>query len=210
MRKVIFLMLFVQFFTMSLTAEEEKGGGNLMLGVESSVIGYDLQLVGEDDEIDKNHTVYFLFGSPKFGINLGYKFSDSSLFGLNFGIGFGHVYVDESDGDTEKNNALKFKLSPFFEYIFSDSKVQPFIKISFDVIIDRVGDYDDNEVLQWYLGATLGGGAHFFLAPSFSIDLSGSIMFSGGEVQLNSSTNDNATPVKNLNIGANVGFTGWI
>lgn len=195
MKQIIFLFLFVFLISNQLLAQEEKSG-SILLGMDNDLLAYNLTITGEGDSKDKEHSFGLAIGNPLFGLNLGYKLNDNMVLGANFGFGFS--YLSESD-----INVINFRISPMFEYMFShESKIRPFLKISFDVFLSRAGDDDGDSLLVWMLGCTGSGGMHIFVAESFSIDLSIAVAFRGGKY-------DDISDIKNFKAGGVLGISGW-
>ena len=195
MKRIILSLFFVSLISTQLFAEEGTGD-SILLGVDNDLLAYNLTIVGEGESKDKTHSFGLAIGSPVFGLNLGYKLTDNIVVGANFGFGFSYL----SDNDI---NVINFRISPMLEYMFSNgSKVRPFLKLSFDVFLSRVGDDDGDSVLLWMLGCTGAGGIHIFVAESFSIDFSLAAAFGGGMY-------DDDLEMKNFKAGGVFGFSGW-
>lgn len=195
MKRIILSLFFVSLVSTQLFAEEGTGD-SILLGVDNDLLAYNLTIVGEGESKDKTHSFGLAIGSPLFGLNLGYKLTDNIIIGANLGFGFSYTSNDDL-------NVINFKMSPMLEYMFSNgSKVRPFLKLSFDVFLSRVGDDDGDSVLLWMLGCSGAGGIHIFVAESFSIDFSLAAAFRGGMY-------DDDLEMKNFKAGGVLGISGW-
>lgn len=211
MKKIIVpVFIFMMFF--SLAAEKNK---KLQLGFESEILAYNNIVLGEGGDADKYHTVSFLFGSPRMGLNIGFFLDNTSILGANIGFGYFHAEKYEDGwGNNGKSREVSFKLMPYYEYLFDNTSiVKPFFKIGFIINLISTGDYEVRKEVAWMLGGMAAGGAHIFIADSFSIDLGGMFQAIGGQDKYkNTDINIMNSEQKQriITVALFFGLTGWI
>lgn len=104
--------------------------------------------------------VFFQFGVwSRGGASFGFQLTDAIVIGAR--AAFSVVHVDAGASNTTGSIALQ----PFFEYMFGDGDVRPFLgaQAGFQILVPERGDAQG-----WFVGGPLGG-VHVFLAPSLSL-----------------------------------------
>ncbi len=105
---------------------------------------------------------------PLVGASFGYQVTDAIVIGARagFGIGVVHSQVDTPFGTVVNDtNVGAIGLLPYFEYLFLDGNIRPFVgaQAGFQVFWPDSGDGQGA-----FIGGGLGG-VHIFATPSFSI-----------------------------------------
>lgn len=106
----------------------------------------------------------FLGPLPLIAASFGYQVTDAIVIGARAGFGIGLVHA-EAGGFVNDQNVGAIGFLPFFEYLFLDGNIRPFVgaQAGFQVFWPDSGDGEGS-----FIGGGLGG-VHIFATPSFSI-----------------------------------------
>lgn len=128
---------------------------------------------------------------PFVGASGAYQVTDAILIGARLGLGvavFETAFTDTTVGAVA--------LLPFFEYLFLDGTIRPFIgaQAGFQVIFP-----EDQDARAWFIGGGMGG-VHIFAADGFSISptLFVDFLYNG------------ALETAGIDVIAAISFEGWI
>ncbi len=104
---------------------------------------------------------------------------------------------------------------PYAEYLFLDGPVRPFVtaELGFHGVVGAQeycggGSCTDDDYHGWFFRIGAGGGAHFFLAESFSIDASMLLGFSHGGGEWDDDDDDWEIDLFRMDLL--LGISGWI
>ncbi len=177
-----------------------------LIGVDTNLFSYNrLKYTAEDDygwkDEQKLDNFYTSIGGADLGLRLGGVFY-KDMFVVGSYVGFSFSKMDSLDW-----KHFDFRLAPFFEVSFLRSKVRPFLRFMFDILLSKDifendNDWASDESFSWALGASFNAGLHFFATESFSIDLFGDVGFSGGKIE--------DYDLTRIRAGVGLGFTGWL
>ncbi len=210
---------------------KRSSDSHFVLGIDSSLLGYDLSTHQEKGEDLKRTDGQFnlALGSPNFALIMGGAFKEHFLLGARFGLNFNHTTMEyDHGGKGPSTDALAFTLSPLFEYIFLTKTVRPFIRLMMDMEVGYAninesdsGISEDLATTTWLLGFQAGAGMHIFPTDSFSIDLALMLGYGGGKSKSTYTYEDTETGEEDSNVVQRLdqtrfrfqllfGFTGWI
>lgn len=156
------------FFVCLLFAQDGHGyvrKGLYRLGFDSNVFRFGLvNIAYENTQDDSLRSFTAGAGMANTGLVLGMTVKNGLLLGarLNIGLaGQGELLSDE--------HYFSWGVSPFLEYVFLDRVVRPFLSVALGA--QGASSYADDDSLWWGFRFGGGGGVHFFLHQSVSVDL---------------------------------------
>lgn len=147
------------------SAAADAGAGAFRLGVDVPVL-----VLQTFPDVGDPYFQFGLWGQPPVvlldaplpfvGASGAYQVTDAIVIGARLGLGvavFETAFTDTTVG--------AFALLPFFEYLFLDGSIRPFIgaQAGFQVIVA-----EDDDARAWFIGGGMGG-VHIFAADGFSI-----------------------------------------
>lgn len=163
-------------------------------------------------------------GTPNIKLGVGVTVADALTVGLHIAAAIqkGETALDEDDSNLEGEDAttdfdameytnLNWGVMPYLEYAFLQNVVRPFIMLTlgFEGEIDKVADTKTN---YWDFVFGFGGGLHFFVSPTFSVDLGILFGFSagGGNIEPEAESEDKNQFIRVLfRLNGGLGLSGW-
>jgi hypothetical protein len=156
--------------SLTATANADAGQGAFRLGTDVRVLG----LLHYPDALDPSiqfgfvGTDIFLDSRPQLIVHGAYQATDALLIGARLGLAYQGL-----DSGAETIDAGAFGILPFFEYLFGDGNIRPFVgaEVGFQLaFVEGFGFFgagDLNTHAMFIAGGL--GGVHIFLADGFSI-----------------------------------------
>jgi hypothetical protein len=194
--------------------------GRFRLNVDTRLLDFTAATI-EADDAPHPETKYRNFeiglGAPEVGFGLGYAVIDGLIVGGRIAISFLNATVDpEGPGGDDETKTFGLRILPYVEYGFNIGKVVPFVVATLGFRTDLVKNENvtDNKSVTNLFVMGAGGGAHFFLAPSFSLDAS--LLIYGGfggrndEAEANNVSVDVDYGVRAFELSLLVGLSGWL
>ncbi len=158
----------VLFGCLTLATQEGHGyvrKGLYRLGFDSSVFRFGLVNLSFENAKDDSLRAFTVgAGMASTGLLLGVTVKNGLVLGarLNFGLsGQEELLSDE--------HYFSWGVSPFLEYVFLDRVVRPFLSVALGA--QGASSYADDDSLWWGFRFGGGGGIHFFMHQSVSVDL---------------------------------------
>lgn len=203
-RQIGFLFAALTALVIAAPASAQTGtiNGALRLHTETLVIGYQSH-TETPDGVDEGQTTGITSIGPGvygLGFGLGYGVADNIVVGANLVL----QNVTRSPEEGDSNSTLGVSLLPYIEVLFGDGNVRPFVGGNLQLMIISGEDYSQT---MFGLGGL--GGAHIFLADSFSFDVSGRLYFSTGSETREAGGGDVDTDITELGFLILAGVSGW-
>ena len=204
----------------SQTSEEKSSNPNEFILGKKFIIGFDHKLISynylnyrkEDeenyDDKGERHSFGFSLFDTELGVILGCNIFEGLSVGARFGFSYGKGYYDGERYDYEIST-IGFTLAPFVEYAFSDRRINPFLRFSFVINLEKEKyhnddeDEDDDEDKVWFIGPSLSVGTYIFLIKSVSINPFFNFSYKGGKMY-------EVYKCHSLDISLNLEIRGWI
>lgn len=203
MRKVLLaLLIFLLCLCVSGASAAQVPAGSVRLDLGTSLAGFQYGGWNPDGPEDWLYRRFEVgIGNPNVSLGLGATVIDALAIGLRFSIAMDdeEAGYDKEDSKGEPNyNLSKFKTSfirwgiwPYLEYAFLDKVVRPFLMLMLG-FEGHVAEPYQEKATYWDFVFGAGGGVHFFVVPTVSLDLTILAGFSAGGGSIEPTGEDSA------------------
>ncbi len=171
--KTFFVIIALAAFLLPAIASAQTEARSMRLHLDANFIDLGVgERHPEPDVPDQDmHWVSAVFAPPIYA-GFSYAVINKLFIGLRLGLAYQH------GGDPDWS-VFSLSFLPYFEYIFLNGVVRPFVTATIGLTTNIYGEGADWFMIGMYLAG--GGGAHFFIGKHFSIDLTGLVgLYLGG------------------------------
>ena len=169
MRRFLSALLFLSALSAMAAAPDSAAAlvtrGTLRPSMDTVLMQYRNGSVDPEDRNDRDYDDIGLgLGLPYAGVGFGVAVIDNLLIGGRLTLGYQNDEVEDFD-----LSRFTWGVLPYVEYVFLDGVVRPFVMgtLGFE---GETGEQDNDDFKEFRFAFGGGGGAHFFIAPVFSID----------------------------------------
>jgi hypothetical protein len=178
--------------------------GTFRLGLDSTLFRFsyiEYQKAGESDNDFYDTSLGLGVSNP--GLNIGTTILDGLVLG-------GRISVGRIGQDQFLNSGqyINWSALPYFEYVFSEGVLRPYIALQFGA--EGVAKYPNDDTSWWSFDIQAGGGLHFFAYQYISIDLGLLAGFAVGTGVVSDTVNSTEFRHWRFTASCLLGVSGWL